>query len=59
MKSQKTAGVCRERWKGTTSMVHLLVQESSERGAGWLEAEAGGGTWRQVQGTKGGVEHSR
>lgn len=32
MKSQMTAGVCRERRKGTTSMVHLLVQESSERG---------------------------
>lgn len=25
------AGGCRERWKGTTSMVYLLVQEPSER----------------------------
>lgn len=46
------AGGCKERWKGTTSTVHLLVQKPSERERqdGWrLEGE--GGSWIQGEGT--------
>lgn len=42
------SGGCRERWKDTTSTVHLLVQEPSEKdrmAGGWK-----GGTWRQGRG---------
>lgn len=38
----KAGGLQRERWKGTTSTVHLVVQEPSERGQdGWRLEEGG------------------
>lgn len=42
-----------ERWKGTTSMEHLLVQEPSERETGLLEAGGRGGHLETGWGTGG------